>query len=128
MISENKKIKKRGERQGTFFAALIIVLLVGIVSFLVVSNLRITHKRSELLGRIEELNKEIQDLETKKQELQAGIIQTKSEVYWEEKLREQGYKKPGEESVVVLPPEEQTEEIIEEEGLWQKIVDFFKRD
>ena len=68
-------------------------------------------------------------MEAKKQELQANIDQTQSETYWEGKLREQGYKKPGEEAVVVLPPEEQKEEIAEEgKGLWQKIVDFFRRD
>jgi len=129
MITNNKKIKRREEKQGIFFSVFIGILFLGVISFLIISNLKISQKRSDLLDRITELNQEIGALEAKKQELQANIDQTQSETYWEGKLREQGYKKPGEEAVVVLPSEEQTGEISKEEkGLWQKIVDFFKRE
>jgi len=129
MIANNKKIKRGEEKQGTFFLVFIGILFLGVISFLIISNVRISQKRSDLLDKIGELNQEIEVLETKKQELQANIDQTQSETYWEGKLREQGYKKPGEEAVVVLPSEGQIEEILEgEKGLWQKIVDFFKRD
>ena len=128
MIANNKKIKRREEKQSIFFPVFIGILFLGVISFLIVSNLKISQKRSDLLERIGELNQEIEALETKKQELQANIDQTQSETYWEGKLREQGYKKPGEEAVVVLPFEEETGEIVEEEkGFWQKIVDFFMR-
>ena len=43
---------------------------------------------------------------------------------WEEKAREQGYKKPGEEQVVVLPPEEENQTPLEEEkSFWQRILE-----
>ena len=129
MIANNKKIKRRREKKSIFFSVFLGIIFLGVVSFLAISNFKISQKRSDLLERIEELGREIQDLEAKKQELQASIDQTQSEIYWEGKLREQGYKKPGEEAVVVLPPEEETEGVAgEEEGVWDKIVDFFRRD
>jgi len=101
---------------------------VGAVSFLIISNLKINQKRTELLNRIDSLKAEIQILEEQSEELQSGLTEIETEAYWEEKAREQGYKKPGEEQVVVLPPEE-TEEVPEvETSIWQKIKNWFKRD
>lgn len=94
------------------------------IGFLVFSNLNISRKRAKLNAQITSLKKEIQVLEEKSKELQAGIIKSEDESYWEEKIREQGYKKPGEEVTVVLPPENPpTEEKKEEKGFWQKLLD-----
>ena len=72
----------------------------------------------------EDFKKEIQILEKKNQELRAGITQTESESYWEERIREQGYKKPGEEQIVVLPPEGGEEgETGGQKSLWQRILE-----
>ena len=104
---------------------------MGTVGFLVFSNLKINQKRADLTQQIEDLRRKIQALEEKNESLKAGIVQTESDTYWEEKLREQGYKKPGEQAVVVLPPEEETSTSTEEEkNLWEKFLDpirnFFK--
>ena len=107
MIAKNRRIKKKGSYRAVVFPVLIGILLFGIVSFLIVSNLRINKRRAELTSQIEVLKKEIQIFEEIKAQLQAGIAQTESDIYWEEKTREQGYQKPGEETVVVLPPEEE---------------------
>jgi cell division protein FtsB len=123
MITKISKTKKRKSFQNIFFSVLIGALLVGVIGFLVVSNIKISQKRSELTSRIESLNKEIEALKEKKERLEAGIEDAESEAYWEEKLREQGYKKPGEEAVVVLPPEEQEEVVEEEQSFWEKILD-----
>lgn len=124
MITKKEKIRKREFRQNLFFSILIGIFLLGAVSFLVISNLRINQKRAELIDRIENLRAEIQALEGGNQQLKAGLIQTESETYWEGRAREQGYKKPGEESVVVLPPEDKGQELTEEEeGLWNKILE-----
>ncbi len=124
MIANDKKIRRGEKKQGIFFPVFIGILFLGVVLFLIISNLKISQKRSGLLDRIGELNQEIEVLEAKKQELQANINQTQSETYWEGKLREQGYKKPGEEAVVVLPPEEKKEEVTEgESNLWQKFLE-----
>ncbi|GAH35419.1 unnamed protein product [marine sediment metagenome] len=95
-----------------------------VIGFLIFSNLKISQRRADLTARIGDLKKEIQILEKKNQELRAGITQTESESYWEERIREQGYKKPGEEQVVVLPGEESEEgKTGEQRSLWQRILE-----
>ncbi len=115
MIPKGRKIKKGSTFQNIFFPILMGILFFGIIGFLVISNLRINQKRGEMLGKIDLLKAEIQTLEEKKKELEAGISQTGQESYWEEKAREQGYKKPGEEAIVVLPPQEEKATSTEEQ-------------
>ncbi len=103
MVTKFKKTKKD---QGVLFSILILILFTGLIGSMVYSNWRINQKRTELMSRIETLKKEISDLEEKNTKLEAGITQTEKESYWEEKIREQGYKREGEEQVVVLPPKE----------------------
>lgn len=123
MIAKNKRTEKSKKVQNIFFSVLIVIFLFGIIGFFVVSNIKINQKRAAMIDRIEELKEEIRVLEEKNEEIRSGIIQTESESYWEEKMREQGYKKPGEEAVVVLPPEEQTEESAgEEKNFWEEII------
>ena len=118
-----KKIKK-GSGKNIFSSVLIIISILAVVGFLIFSNLRISQRRAELRSQVEAIEKKIQLLEEKNQELRAGIIKTQSESYWEEKIREQGYKKPGEEQVVVLPPEESKEkETGTEKSFWQKMLE-----
>jgi len=102
------------------FSSLLALFLLLIAGFLVFSNLKINQKRAELKNRIEELRKEVELLEKRNEELKSGIFQTESDAYWEAKLYEQGYKKPGEEAIVVLPPEEEAslEKPAEEKKWW----------
>ena len=124
MISKSRRIRKRDSYQTIFFSILIGSLLVLAIGFLIFSNLTINQRRAELTAKIEDLNKELQFLEKKNQELRAGITQTESESYWEERIREQGYKKPGEEQVVVLSPEEGEEgKAGGQKSLWQRILE-----
>jgi len=123
MITKTRRTEKGDSRQNMFFAIFIGVLFFGIIGFLFVSDWRITQKREELLNKMESLKKEVQQLEEKNQQLQAGISQTENDAYWEEKAREQGYKKPGEETVVVLPPQTENSTSTEKEkGWWQTLL------
>jgi len=123
MIAKIKRIKK-GSGKNIFSSVLIIISILAVVGFLIFSNLRISQRRAELRSQVEAIEKKIQLLEEKNQELRAGIIKTQSESYWEEKIREQGYKKPGEEQVVVLPPEGSKEkETKAEKSFWQKFLE-----
>ena len=115
MIAKTKRIKK-GSGKNIFSSVLIIISILAVVGFLIFSNLRISQRRAELRSQVEAIEKKIQLLEEKNTELRAGIIKTESESYWEERIREQGYKKPGEEQIVVLPPEEIKKE--EEKSFW----------
>jgi len=126
MITKTKKMKK-GRWEQIFFAVFIIVFTLGLIGFLMVSDYRINQKRTELLDQIKSLEKQLQDLQKKSTELQSGIAQTGKDSYWEEKVREQGYKKPGEEQVVVLPPTGQSSTSTEpSKNLWQKFLDPIK--
>lgn len=130
MIAKKKKIKKHKRFQNVFFPVLIGVFLFAIISFFVVSNLQINQKRGELTDKINELKKDINLLEERNEQLKMGITKTESDAYWEEKLREQGYKKPGEEAIVIIPPEENNNSGSEEKNIfssfWQSLSNFWK--
>jgi len=84
-------------------------------------------KRAELHLTIEELKQELQNLEREKQRLEAGIRYTEGDEYLEKKLREQGYKKPGEEVVVVKKQEPENKNQTLEQGLLDRILGKFLR-
>lgn len=54
---------------------------------------------------IGELHEQIQILEERRKVLQAGLNAAQGDDFQEEKLRDQGYKKPGEEVIAVLQNE-----------------------
>jgi len=127
MITKNKKFKKQDKAQDIFFSVFLLVLFFGAIGFLVVSNYRINQKRSEMLEKIDSLKKEIQVLEQQNKDLEIGISQATSTAYQEEKMREQGYQKPGEQNVVVLPPENKTATSTEKtKNWWEKFLEKIK--
>ncbi len=109
-----------------FFSILLGLFLFGIITFLLVSSWRIAKRRSELTAQVKTLQQDIQALEEKNQKLKTQISQAETETYWEKRIREQGYKKPGEEVAVILPPETSAEEKETPPGLWQKLLDKLK--
>jgi len=122
MIAKIKKNRNRKSYRVLFFSFLIGLLVLLMLGFLIFTNINIGRRRAELTERIEVLRKEIQILEEKNQELRAGITRAGGEDFLEEKAREQmGLKKPGEEVVVILPPEKKEEPIEKEESFWEKI-------
>ncbi|XOB41384.1 MAG: FtsB family cell division protein [Candidatus Nealsonbacteria bacterium] len=133
MIAKLKKQKKLSSKtEDLFFQIIFVFLLVFFVGYLAVSNYRIARKRGELNERIESLTEEIQTLEAERQRLEAGIVETQKDVYWEERVREQGYVKEGEEQVVVLGPEQIEKEEVKAENnfieeLFEKIKEFFEK-
>lgn len=133
MIQKSRKFKKPGFQQTILFSIIISFLLLGAISFLIISNWKINQRRQELTSKIEALKKEIEVLEVKNAELKTKISQSQQESYLEKEARERlGLKKPGEEVAAVLPAEEKKEEQPQEKSLWQKILDpikiFFRRD
>jgi len=132
MIAKRKKQKKPRLNEDLVFQVITIFLAVFFIWYLAVSNYRITKKRAELNERIEGLIEEVQMLDQEKQRLEAGISQTQKDVYWEERIREQGYVKEGENQVVVLQPEEaEKQEIDSEQGFAKELLEiiqgFFER-
>ena len=122
MITKIKRIKKRKKSKKSFGPYLFLICSLLIIGFFVYSNLRIQKKRSEMTNQIDQLQKEIEVLEEKKEQFQAGISQGLTQASLEEEARERfNLKKPGEEVVTVLPPEQEAEAPEEEKGFWNKI-------
>lgn len=119
MVAKFKKIGKARPRKNIFFPILLGVVLLLVIGFFVVTNIRISQRRAKLTARIESLKKEIQILEEKKTQLQEKISQAGSKEYLEKVAREQlGLKAPGEEVVVVTKEQEKEKETAEEKSFW----------
>jgi cell division protein FtsB len=92
---------------------------------LVISNLKIEAKRKELKKEIEKLKTELQVLKERNEELKKAISKAKSETFWEERAREEGYVKEGEEAIVIKKIGEEKKE--KPETIWQRVINFFKK-
>lgn len=118
--------KKKEPKEEVIFQILFAILILILIGIIIVSNFKISKKRTYLLKKIESLKKEIQDLEEKKKKLEAGISQTEKESYWEEIIRQKGYVKEGENQVVVLPPPEGEQEELQRQGFFQNLFEKLK--
>lgn len=125
MIQKKKTFKKRRWGRNIFLSIFLIILALAITTFLITSNLKISQKRSGLNSQISRLKKEIEILEEKNQKLKSTISESQTEGFLEKEAREKlGLKKPGEEVVGILPPEEkEPEEVKKEKNFWEKILD-----
>ena len=124
MITRKRKLGNKPEMFFSAFLGILFVgLFIGVIGFLIFSNVKINQKRNVMLSQISQLKNEVWELEQRNQELKQGISDTKKESYWEGKVREQGYKKPGEEQVVVLPMKNEPVETQEKKGFWQKFLE-----
>lgn len=122
MIAKFGKVKKRKKSKSLFFIISLGILVVFLIFVSVVSNWKIHKKRSDLKAQIEQLEKEIESIEKRNQELRAGISQSLTEISLEREAREKlNLKKPGEQVITVLPPEEELREIEENKSFWKKI-------
>ena len=117
------KLKKENKNN---FQIILFLISTFLIIFLTISNLRIEAKREELKKEINNLMAQLQILTKRNEELKKNILQVKSESYWEEKAREEGYVKTGEEMIVIKRTGEQKKEILPE-GIWQKIINFFQK-
>ena len=125
-----KSIKRKNKKNYSFpfFTIISGFLILLVVGFLIFTNINVALKKVELTERTEELRKEVQTLEQKRQELQAKIARAEDPDFLEERLREElGLKKPGEEVVVIVSsPEKEVEEPVKvEKTFWQKIQNWF---
>jgi len=118
-----RKSKKRNSVQTIFFQIFLAIASLALIVFLIVSNLRISEKRSKLTTQIQTLQKEIQTLQEKKAKLEAQITQGQNEEYIEKRARELGLKKPGEEVVAIkkIELEKNSQKSEHKKSFWQKI-------
>ncbi|NQU82551.1 MAG: septum formation initiator family protein [Parcubacteria group bacterium] len=104
----------------------VIVLLVVLV-FFAKQNMRINNKREKLQVELDSLEQRMLELTKEKENLQGTIIQSDEQEYLEEVAREELNLKRVGESVVAFPVVEEQEETeeqdMEQQNLWQKIMD-----
>ncbi len=127
MIAKIKKNRKNKKTKSIFFSVLITFILLLIVSFLVVNNVKISQKRTKLNAQINTLKIKIQQAEEKKKGLENKISQIGSEENLEEIAYDQlNLKKPGEAVVVVKKQkEENSQEKEENKNLWEWVKSIF---
>ena len=128
MITKLKEKKKSEKYKSVFFSSLIVLLLLGTISFLVVNNIRIRREKAKFTAQINTLRDKINQAEKKKEELENEISQARSKENLEEIARNQlGLKKPGEKVVVVKKPEKNNENEEENKSWWELIKGIFNR-
>lgn len=89
-----------------------VVIFASISGFFVFQNVKMSQKRSDLEGTLQELQAQASELARQKEQLEGDITEIQTEEYQEKVLREQGlYKKEGEQVVTVLPAEATTETV-----------------
>lgn len=125
-----KKVKHRESLLNISVSFTLGILLLMIIIFLAISNVKINKRKAELNQRISQLKQEIQQLQERNSRLKAGVEESFQSDYIEKILRQKGlYKKKGENVVVILPSEEKKQEVLrEQKSIWEKFLDLFKRD
>lgn len=122
MITNFGRKKRAVSGRNIFFSVLLGILLIIVLGFLALTNIRIKQRREKLISRIENLKNEIQILEEKNKELKTKISQSETKEYLEKVAREQfGLKAPGEEVVVISKEKSEGEEGVElkkEKSFW----------
>lgn len=121
--SRKKRLRERKERKAfSFLLTFSFLILAGILVF---SNIKIKREIRELRRRKKGLALKLERLREEKKDLQKGLSENEGSLYWERKVRQQGYKKEGEEVVVVKRPEEEkivSREKEKAESFWERFL------
>jgi cell division protein FtsB len=121
MIRKKKK-KTKKEKFSNLVSLFTSFLLIFFLAF---SNFKIAKSKTELKNRLRNLTTQLNQIEEKNRELKKKIGQVEKESFWEEKIREEGYVKEGEEMIVIKGPQK-TKESTPEKNRWQKFLESLK--
>ena len=125
MVTEKRKNRKFNKER--FFNVLFFAVVSSIFVFFLFSNINIARKRLSLINEIESLEEAIRNLENEAAMLEIGLSDTKTDDYWEGVIRDQGYVKEGEESIVVLLSEEQDFQKDKDMGFFESLLEEIKK-
>ena len=128
MAARFRKIKKRVSIQTIFVSLVLSALALGLIAFLAISNWKINEKRKDLNAEIDAAKTQVEILQEREDFLKAGLNETEKQDFQEEKIRDQGYKKSGEEVIAVLQDNKPVQETPTQQkepdfwlGLWDKV-------
>jgi len=128
-----KRFKRKKRSSGVIFPIVFCSLVLLVISFLIVSNLKLSRKRRKLTSQVDYLKAEIQKAEEQKSQFSEEVSEGGTEEHLEEKLREELLlKKPGENVVGIIEEEgieielESEAETEPEKSFFDKILEFFR--
>lgn len=121
MIAKTRQFKKGSLEQKLFPWGLGLLILI-LLGFLIISNIKLSKKRAKLENQITKYNKQIQQLKQNQQKLETEI---KDKQFLEQVARNQlNLQKPGEKVVVVKKEERiQSPEPEPQLSWWQRLWD-----
>jgi len=102
MVARFPKNKKRGVVRQIALTVFMGIPALALIAFLAVSDYRISKNRDDVQAQSLKLKQQIETLQEQSAALKEGLDQTNQDNFQEEKLRDQGYKKPGEEVWAVI--------------------------
>lgn len=127
MVASFRKNKKRGVWQQLALTVLLGIPVCALAAFLAASDWRIYKNRSDADAQVLKLKQQIETLQEQGAALRDGLDQATQDNFREEKLRDQGYKKPGEEVWAVVGKKDETKDAAAAKtnsfwsNLWNKI-------
>lgn len=106
MLAEFRKNKRREDEKKNFLSTILLLFLgagiLTIVGLLIIGNIKVGKRRSEIDTKADSLKKEIQELEEKQKLLQAQILEMGGDDYLEEKARNDlNFKKKDEKTYII---------------------------
>ncbi|MCP6726762.1 MAG: septum formation initiator family protein [Patescibacteria group bacterium] len=128
IAKRSSKRKEKWEKiQNIFFVSIFLLVILGIIGFFIYNNFSINSRRSDLEQRKQELQAQLLELQLRQGDLEVKIEYNDSEEFQEKILREQGlFQKPGEEVITILPPDEKEEiDKGEKERVWWNPITWF---
>lgn len=127
MLTHKRNFKKKKNLLSIIIYTFLGIAFLVIIFFLINANLRINKEKSEILKQIKTLEDDLKDLEEQKSYYEKKVLSAQSSDFWEEKLREQEYKKKGEDVFVIISPNKElnttTEPVVKEKTRWQKFLE-----
>jgi len=101
---KSRKMAIREKKGNKFFSFLFSAFLIILAGIFIFSNMRIREEIKRLTLRKNTLAQTVESLQKEREKLEQGLSQSERSIYWEEKIRKQGYQKPGEKVVIIKKP------------------------
>ncbi len=125
-----KEFQERLFWRRIFFSKFTLIFLTGILIFFVYSTVKVYWRSREAAKVNDMVQKELDDLRAKKEELEASVNRLQTAVGAEEEVRDKFMvKKPGETAVIIVDEGERQENLPANipSGFFSKIWQFFQK-
>lgn len=123
------KGKNKSSFKNILTSIILLFVFFAIIASLVAANIKIRKRRSEIISRKENLQKELESIKKLSKALEEEMVGIEDDEYLEKIAREQlGLKLPGEKVVFITREEtEEKEEEEKEKEWWDRMKGFFSR-